>query len=421
MNSPPSQRRIFIGLREVAGHYEGLCRGFQTLGIEYDSVTFDHRFSYDGIPTSHGAITLRWIRRRRLQARNSLASTAWFVVQGLFQIYLFIYYAWRCDYFIFASGESFLAGWDLPLLRLMSKRVIVQFHGSDSRIPFLNGALYPEGFFDLKSAWRATLRQRRRLAWIERFADVVINIQPQAHLQQKPYLQWLQIGVAAMPNSLYVDRGKARHALCHDKPSDSRKLLILHCPTHRASKGSDAIRRAVERIAAQGYEIQYEELTHHSHSSLMDKILQADLVIDQLYSDYPMPSLATECAWLHVPVLVCGHAAEHWGRWLDHHDIPPSLYVQSEKLDQAIVQLVESASVRRKLAEDCYAFVSTKWNPAQIAKRYQDLLEGVIDHRFWAMNDRSYRWGMGLDRLEAERRIASIGRRASHLFRGECL
>ena len=79
----------------------------------------------------------------------------------------------RFDVFVFGFANTFLRLAELPLLRLLRKKVIFVLHGSDARPPYMNGAAR-------RAPWNAaevvarTRVQKLRLARIERYADAVI-------------------------------------------------------------------------------------------------------------------------------------------------------------------------------------------------------------------------------------------------------
>ncbi|MEW9679312.1 hypothetical protein [Pseudomonas sp. TE50-2] len=408
--------RVFMGLREVSGHYKGLCEGFASIGVRYDYLNIEENaFAFKGGDEAHGAMLLRSLKRKRVGSvgwRRGFYS----VLQSAAHVYVFVFYLVRCRYFIFSAGASFCRLLDLPVLRLFGKRIIFQYHGSDSRLPFIDGARYSPEMFSAEQAWQDTLSLQRNVELVERYANYIVNIQPQSNLLRQPYIQWMQIGVAAKPEQHYIERGWLRFRELCDKPS-ATVLKVIHSPSLPHAKGTARIRSVIEALVAEGWPIDYQEVTGVANDSLIELLLGADIVIDQLYSDYPMPSLATECAWLHVPLLIFGYAGEHWAKWLPAEAIPPTAYGEPETLKEALKLMVESKTTRITYAETCFNFVHANWQPAQVAARYMALFKDDLSKEWWAVRDNSYRLGACLDRADSEGRISRIGQKAEFYFR----
>jgi hypothetical protein len=408
--------RVFMGLREVSGHYRGLCEGFEKIGVEYDYLNIEaNSFSFKGGSEAHGARVLRSLKRRRSSAqgwsRKFLSA-----LQAFVHIYVFLFYLVRCRYFIFSAGASFCRLLDLPVLKFFGRKVIFQFHGSDSRLPFIDGARYTKERYCGEEAWGETLLMQRKISTIEAHANFLVNIQPQSNLLASPYIQWMKIGIAAKPEQKYVERGKIRFkALSHE--NSQGVLRVVHSPSLPHAKGSDRIREVIAALVAQGYQIDYQEITGVTNDDLMEILLSADLVIDQLYSDYPMPSLATECAWLHIPVLIFGYAGECWRKWLPEEAIPPTVYRDPDTLEDLLKLMLESSSERKRIARECYKFVEANWEPSMVASRYMALFAGEVSDDWWAVRDNSYRLGACLDRADSQERVSIIGLKAEVFFK----
>lgn len=67
----------------------------------------------------------------------------------------------------------------------------------------------------------------------------------------------------------------------NDRPALQReRLRVVHAPTHTHIKGTDLIRPAVQRLAAEGL-IEYVELEDVSHAGMPEVFADADIVLDQ--------------------------------------------------------------------------------------------------------------------------------------------
>ena len=132
-------KRVFIGLQEVAGHYRGLHQGMLDIGIECTFVTLSpHPFQYGG---DDQLLLARWtnaLLQHRLKNRFRRHILA--PVYLLTKLALLVYVVSRHDIFILSGKSAFFRFHELPILKLLGKKVIYQFHGSDSRPPYIDGA-----------------------------------------------------------------------------------------------------------------------------------------------------------------------------------------------------------------------------------------------------------------------------------------
>ena len=136
------QLRIFVGLTEVSGYYSRLHRGLLELGLEADFFSLqDHKFGY-------GAGGNAWparLARRAVQSRVRNSGSTWVMrcfslVAVAFTRLIFLGWALcRYDVFLMGGGSSFFQFRELALMRLLGRRVIYTFHGTDSRPAWMDG------------------------------------------------------------------------------------------------------------------------------------------------------------------------------------------------------------------------------------------------------------------------------------------
>src|SRR5918997_113752 len=132
--------KIFIGLTEIAGYYAHLAEGFRELGFEstfYNLVP--HPFKYGGDEASTRLVRLiRWLQGKRSGLpRNSVMGLSLLSLQALLKGLLLCTAVTKYDVFIMGFGSSFFPGflkhYDILILRLLKKKTVFVFHGSDSR------------------------------------------------------------------------------------------------------------------------------------------------------------------------------------------------------------------------------------------------------------------------------------------------
>jgi hypothetical protein len=361
--------RFFIGLVEVAGYYRGLKHGFEALGHHVTFVNLEnHRFAYGGDDAQTPWV--QWIRQT--QAKKG---KLWRALNQLGRFFLMLWAIQRHDAFIFGSNTSFLANQaDLKWLKRFGKTIIFQYHGSDDRPPYLDGsAMAQDKNRSIQTCIEMTRRKKATIQRIEQHADYLVSIPPQGHLHERPFIQWLRLGLPIVPPVIHQ----------RNQPKSDKTVNILHCPSHPQAKGSDVIRQVVRDLQTEGYQIYLTEIINQPNRVVCEALADCDIVIDQLYADYGMASFATEAAWFGKPVIVGGYPSEFWPSWLPPEAIPPTVYIQPAELKTTLIRLIEHPEERLAIGESLNQFVRNQWSTYQVASRYCQLVAGDVPEDWW--------------------------------------
>jgi hypothetical protein len=366
--------RIFIGLIEVAGRNVALKRGLEALGHSVIFATLSvHPAEYEAGEEPAWARFLRRVaefrrRRRRLSPplRYALLS-----LELALRWPIFLYLLATHDLFIYSSGTTFFRHWDYTLIRFVGKKLICQFHGSDSRPPYLNGAYATSPGFSIESCIEATRETKALVRKVDRLAHEVIDLPSKAYFHERTCVVRLQVGV---PSGPYGEEGPGGEGV----PSALGEIGILHAPSNIAYKGTSRIRETIERLLAKGYRIRYVEVTGRPHSQVIHEIRCSDLVVDELYSDYAMSAFTSEAAWFAKPVITCGYAVNFWKQLLTDDELPPTLYCEPEEFEEQLERLVADADLRQELGRRMSEYVRRVHHPAVVARRYLVLARGDV-------------------------------------------
>lgn len=402
LDSTASRLRIFLGMYEVAGYYRALKEGLVELGHDVTFVDLSlHPFGYGGSDYPSIASATRWLEKqgqeRLVQLHNAprMALFAWAIA--------------RFDVFIFSYGSSLLPDLaDLPLLEAAGKTIIFQFHGSDSRPPYIDGALMSAATgVTITQAVERTYQKKGQLAVIDRWADAVIDIPPQALLHERPYVNWLEVGLTCRPQRV----PSWGELLARRPPAPGTPLRLLHSPSNPQAKGSVEIAACVERLRAEGHALELVDIRGRPNAEVLAELDRADLVLDQLYADYAMPGFACEAAWFGRPVLIGGYATELWSALLPVSRRPPTTYCRPEAFEAELRALVLDPARRRRQGLEAREFVERVWNPRAVAQRYVDIALGRAPSS-WLLDPRDIRYwqGVGLSDARARALIAAYVR-----------
>lgn len=399
--------KVFLGLSDLCGYYSQLEQGLLSAGIDCVFVNAfpDREYRRTTAPPEAFGRLLETLGRIRYAApRNSVRRQMWKVVQAIALLAYIPVALAKYDAFIFGSGESFLRGWDLPVLRLFGKTVIAVFHGTDARPPFLNAAIVgTEGDVDVAGTLAQTRRTKRFVRRVERYATFVINHALTAQFHEKPFINWLYIGIpygAKAPDSSVAERPAGR-------------TVIVHAPTRPGPKGTPLIERAVAALNERGHQIELVKLVGKTNAEVLQAIAGSDFVVDELYSDTTMASFATEAAIMGKTAIVGMYGYEDLLRHAPSEIIPPAFVCRPDGVEEAMETLVRDTERRTRMGSDALAFVQTRWSPREVALRFLRLLMNDVPPEWWTdPRTITYFHGWGLTEARLRTILSSLLRAA---------
>lgn len=394
-SAQPRVRGVFLGPVEIAGYFARLRLGFESLGVRTLYVDLsDHAFAYAESPAAPFEVRLTIAANRRLADRTR-GRPLWKAVSVGARAMLLARALLTCDAFVFGSGHTLFGRRELRLVRMLGKKVIVVFFGSEVRPSYLDGVETAASIPARDRFAQLDREKRRRIRQLEGHATAIICHPPMAQFLRRPYVAWLDIGIPTLP----VEAAS---------PQSRLAVRILHAPSHAGAKGTDVVRDAVARLTDAGMEIDYAELQSAKNDRVRDALLDADLVIDQLYSDTPMAVLASEAAAAGKAAVV---GALDW-EWIlaDRHpeSIPPTVRCTPETFESTLRELVGSRASRESAGRTAREFVRTRWRPEQVAERYLSVIHGRTPPD-WLRTPVAVRYatgaGLSRDRLRANLRL----------------
>jgi hypothetical protein len=361
--------RVFIGLREISGYYSKLNEGLRALGVDSTFVsTTEHLFQYGGGEKWPLIKALQFCSKRYAKAR--ITKSLWGGALLFLQAILLVWAIPRYDVFVFGYATSFLLLYDLPLLKLFSKRIIFIFHGSDARPPFVNGAYMQGGEGQgVEACAQAAKKVKRRIEKIERYADVVLSHPPYGQFHQKPYVLNAIVGFPADGSAISSSQST---------PANEKTVRILHSPSRMDLKGTPQIRQAIENLRAKGHAIEWVELTGQPNAVVLQELARCDFIVDQLYSDWLMAGFSTEAAAAGKPSVVAGYELAATQKLLPPEATPPVLACHPDAIEAGIEKLITDRTYRMELGHDAQAFVEAYWALPQVAGRFLKIIQGDI-------------------------------------------
>lgn len=397
-------RRIFLGFQEIAGYYGQLRQGFTELGVPSVFVNLsDHPFQYDGAGARGLTRSIKNARTSRSKLRPlSLAALCLLVWESWLRVCLLTWAVTKFDSFILGFGSTFLqrSSLDLMVLKLLRKRVVCVFHGSDARPAYLDGSVAEHAGSQMgrECGLRARATERR-VSMLDRYADAIVENALSGHFHKRQCVHWIVVGIPFVAPDVVTQVNTAtRHG-----------IRILHSPSHPASKGTDRIRHAVNNVRNRGHQLDLVEISGRPYSEVLVELARCDFVVDQLYSDTPMATFAAEAAHFGKPAIVCGYGADAFRCMLPSDATPPTLYCLPDELESAVERLAVDSDYRSQLGEQARRFVQVRWNRKEVAARLLRVLAGDYPES-WLFDPRDIRYchGYGLSPENARDRIAKV-------------
>jgi glycosyltransferase involved in cell wall biosynthesis len=365
--------RIFIGLHEIGNITSTYAKGFRELGHETHSVVVrKNRFYPD---SDYDLIVEETIGEQQSTPTHFTAIVR--KLQG-YKIHIMelIRSLKTCDVFIFVFASSFSPGFiDYPILKLMKKKIVSVFCGSDIRYWYAyNQEFYSLGLGDgFRSRHENAkidptgmdnyLRKLNRVRVAERYSDLILSQPIMAQLQTRPYMRL----------NIPLDLSQYKHKIpARDKP------VILHVPTHREIKGTKFILEAIENLRREGISFDFRLLENMSNTEIRKELSEADLVVDQL--------LGQTIATLALEGMATGNVV--FARYLPHRvNIPPECPVvnvtEYSLLDQ-LRKLILDVELRKSIAQASRKYVEKYHGHMKVAQEILDWLEpgGIIEYDF---------------------------------------
>jgi hypothetical protein len=364
---------------EISGYSRGLLQGFMGLG-------FEARF-YEIAP--------EWVGRQRSEQQKTWDDNH--NVEQIFQTgpgwrARISWYAQRIRVTrtIGASPKVVVCQFNLSLLPFAldliyfklkgSKILSLSGYGSESRAPHMNhptiSSLSVLGRLSLSvSAARKSLS----LSWRYYLSDWFFCSPATGHLVKGVFFNWLDIGHPLDDSEFTyksIKDGSPNFAFPKnpDSQSNRRAFRLLHAPSSMSTKGTPYIRAAVKALQLR-HNVEYTEISGVTKAKLAAEMTKHDLLIDQVFSDYPLPVISSEAMARGLPALVSGYFA---GAPLGYSQFnPPVLNCLPEELEATLEDLLTwNTRQWNEVKESAYEFVSQNFRPQESAKR---LLGAILE------------------------------------------
>ena len=271
------------------------------------------------------------------------------------------------DAFIFLYGDTLLPyNLDLPILKMLGKKTIMWFIGSDIRYyeayeaaAKKAGLKYYVGIYDDRKKLSNLKAKKRMIRRVERYVDYITSFPNISQLLTRKYYYF----------SVPVDIRNIRY---NNTPNP--KPLVVHAPSDDIKKGTSYVVEAVEQLKKEGYDFEFCLFRNSPNKVVRETLSRADIAVDQLFATAPgmfaLESMAAGCAVLggNIPQF-SGFPQEL-----------PIIHTDPDNIYQNLKLLLENPELRRELGEKGRKYVEKYHDARKVASDILQLLSGETEN-----------------------------------------
>lgn len=402
------KEKIFIGIYEVAGYFQNLFLGLNSLGYDVGYLNLStNKYQYKNYVDKNYKILnyATSLANNKSEGLKYLYPFQLFYLM-LIRLVIFIWCLYKFDIFIFSSGKSFFNFYDCTILKFCKKKIIFVSLGSDTRPSYINGKYKDEGVygqFNSSGCYLETQHIEKCVRKIEKYANTIINYPQHGHFHIKKFISGNFIGFPTNQIQLVNNPNDCTSS------NPSKRVKIIHAPSRPFAKGSLEFKKIINALIEEGLNIEYIELIGKSNSEVLSEIESCDIVLDELYSDLPLGGLGSEAAIFSKPVIVFGYFSKELEFVNNLEEYPPSFYSDPLEARDIIKKLVENRNLREEGGKKLSNFILENWNETVVAKRYLQILSGNYPE-YWNIEplNVSYLYGWGLSKCELKSNLKNL-------------
>ena len=370
--------RIFIGKYEVAGYFKSLKIGFDKINVQADLVLLNEHKYYGPSNIKYNYLIrfwrLSWFYRSKTKRKYLIKKSFYFILNEFINFLFIIRSIFLYDIFIFSYGETISnREYEFWLYKLLGKKIIFVFLGSDSRPPYMAAKYINDDLevnYQLLS--KATLSQKNKIKRIEKFTDFCINWGPCGQFHEKNFINIFKLGLPLNIKPVQINDNK------------NEIVKILHSPSDSAIKGTKYILNALDLLKKEGILFELNLLSDVCNNEVLKAITKCDFIIDCRFSDTPIGMFGAEAALLGKPTIVGGYLHDNIEKYFnDNESIPPALYVHPNKIKKGIKKMIIDHEFRANLASKTFDFAKKNYTSRHVALNYMKIINENIPNNWW--------------------------------------
>jgi len=259
------------------------------------------------------------------------------------------------DIFHFHYGLSFFfLHLDLIILKLLKKKIIFHFHGSDIR----NLNYVKELINDTNPKIpKSTFKQKINLWIIKKFSNKILVSTPDL-------LELVGDEAILLPNTVDLEYWKKPN-----RKIKNNKLRIIHAPSRRFLKGTEVILKAIQDLKKRE-NVKFSLIEGEDFDKVKNLYQNADIAIDQLLIGW-YGIFAIECMALGIPVV----ANIREDLKVSFFPELPVIHATKKTLPLVLSKLVEDQDLRKDVGRKGKQFVENYHDSSKVAKKLLDIYD----------------------------------------------
>ncbi|MGB9795826.1 glycosyltransferase [Fervidobacterium riparium] len=263
------------------------------------------------------------------------------------------------DIFHFHFGESLIhQNLDLPALKFMGKKVLMNFWGSDVRLKSIAKQKNP--FYSDEMHLGDDNLKIEKLKIISRFVDCAVISDYELYEYIEPFFKNIKLIRQAVDTEVLQPK--------YPEPVNERPVIV-HAPSRTNVKGTSFVENAIEKLLLK-YNFEYIRLSGLPHDKVLSTILNSDIVIDQVILG-AHGILSVEAMALGKPV-VCYIREDLIDKYPS--DLP-LVNATPVTLEEEIEKLLQSGELRHEIGKRSRKYVENYHSKITIGLELKKLYE----------------------------------------------
>ena len=255
---------------------------------------------------------------------------------------------------------------DLSLIKKRGKKIVFTYQGDDARQKDVFAKkygknAYGDGRYNLTDKY-FDFNKRLRIKKMAKYADAIFSHNPDIMHVLPEKTQFLPY-----PN---VDA----NAVTHNSNLKSKTIKIVHAPTDRQIKGTQAFLNAYKKLSLK-YPLELILVENMSHNEAIRFYDKADIAVDQLKIGW-YGGFAVELMTRGVPVISFVRESDS-RQFVPFWNKMPVVNATEESVENALEVLIKDSTLRKKIGQQSSEFVQKYHHPLKIAqitkKTYEDI------------------------------------------------
>lgn len=352
------RKKVFIGLQEISNNIYSISDCLSLSGFRCEVMMISNKY-YN--------LTENVSKRVRIDYIEEKDPYSYLIQEMLFPL-RFGRYLLQNDYFFIIWNKTFLLfSFDLVLLKLAGKKVILMHCGDDVRYRPLQKLIdkkYSLTTWQNDKPDSRIFRKNFYYQWLCEFTGITISTRDQATFQNKKLFHFCFPQVALLPEMKKVNE----------------KCLIVHCPSNRSVKGTDTVLSAIQKLREEGLDFEFELIENQSNIYVLNRLQHADILIDQ-------PGVWVARLAVEAMAAGCCVIGGNYANYMNRYDSPVIQFERSDKkLADALRALIVNKSIRQKNMNACYNFWKENYSYESYSKYFEQVCNGIAPH-FYPLKD----------------------------------